>query len=97
MLDIDITRYTMSTTRSISANWTINTELAEQTFFGINMDDAYFNMLRDQVALDIDREIMNDVLAPCDSNTLSYDYESLKNIDLDRYRKEVLVKKYGFR
>jgi len=48
--------------RQISANWTINMEQDMRALFDISMQAEIVNLLGQQVALDIDREIINALL-----------------------------------
>ncbi len=48
--------------RQISANWTINMEQDMRALFDVSMQAEIVNLLGQQIALDIDREIVNSLL-----------------------------------
>lgn len=64
--------------RQISANWTINMEQDMRALFDVSMQAEIVNILGQQIALDIDREIINSLIT---ANTRLNDATHQKSFD----------------
>lgn len=74
--------------RMLTSGWTINSPAYMDTLYG----EEFIRRMAEQIAFDIDNEILSSMGVSPKPRSLPEDFK-----DINSYREEILIKKYGFR
>lgn len=83
--------------RQLTSNWTINNEQELEALYGTDVIKQLYNDMANQMALEIDREILETFLTTSTNKERCVLYNLLDIDNPKIYRDEILIKKYGFK
>jgi len=86
---VNTRRYMAVPGRMLTSGWTINSPAYMDTLYG---EEFIRRMIAEQIEFDMDNEILLSMGVSPKPRDLPKDFE-----DINYYREEILIKKYGFR